>query len=182
MKCQACKEQEAEWSWQPWGPDTTPDSFALLGHHYRGFPIIKVCDSCKTDFQRGDFKVRIEFRGHKYIAEHHQVREVDASLWLGEECVPSELNDAPAIYINRDTLQGIDVAAIVYQDNADLIPMFLSSPQLVEACETLEKHRAFIERYLEYAHDKEEYGIIMLALSRMSSAMDTLHANQEQKS
>jgi hypothetical protein len=178
MKCQVCKQEEATWAWQPFGPGETANEYTLPGNHYRGFPIIKVGESCKNDFEKGDFPVRFTYKGHTYIGENHQVREVDASLWLGEECVPSELDDAPAIYLNRDTAKGIDVAAIVYQDNADLIPLFLSAPQLVEACETLEKYRTFIERYLEYAHDKEEYMIVRLALSRMSLAIDTLHENQ----
>ena len=180
MKCQACKRQESElWAWQPFGPgEDIRTMFMVPGSHYRGFPIIKVCDSCKNDFEHGDFAVRFEYKGHKYIGENHQVREVDASLWLGEECVPSELNDAPAIYLNRDTAKGIDVAAIVYQDNADLIPLFLSAPQLVEACETLEKHKDYIVRCMEYMRSSEEYVIVRLALGKMSNAMMVLHENQ----
>lgn len=188
MKCQACKQEEAEWAWQPFGPGSDANVFALLGNHTRGFPIIKVGDSCKNGFQRDHFPVRFEYKGHKYITEQYQVREIGASLWLGEECVPSELNDAPAIYINRDTAaKGIDVAAIVYMDNADLIPAILSSPQLAEVCEELlelYKEKVF-ERHLRYDYYsttfREEHERIMWALAHLSNTMDILHANQEPK-
>lgn len=52
-KCQVCRDDQATWAWQPFGPNDTPDSFTLLGNHYRGFTVIKVCDSCKRQFQRG---------------------------------------------------------------------------------------------------------------------------------
>jgi hypothetical protein len=42
MKCQVCKQEQAEWAWQPFGPNETPDSYTLIGSHYRGFPVIKV--------------------------------------------------------------------------------------------------------------------------------------------
>ena len=49
MKCQVCKHADAEWSWQPFGPDESPLSFALPGNHYRGFPVVKVCGFCKRE-------------------------------------------------------------------------------------------------------------------------------------
>ena len=49
MKCQVCRHADAEWSWQPFGPDENPLSFALIGSHYRGFPVVKVCDFCKRE-------------------------------------------------------------------------------------------------------------------------------------
>ena len=51
-KCKLCREREAEWAWQPFGPDEEVASFSFLGSHYRGFPVIKVCDPCKQDIER----------------------------------------------------------------------------------------------------------------------------------
>lgn len=53
-KCRTCNENEATWAWQPFGPNDTPDSFALLGSHYRGYAVVKVCDDCKRLFQVGN--------------------------------------------------------------------------------------------------------------------------------
>lgn len=182
MKCQACKEQEAEWAWQPFGPGETPNEYSFLGSHARGFPIIKVCDSCKNAFQRGDFPVKFTYKGHSYVGEHHQVREVEANLWLGDTYKPSELNDAPCKVLNRDTPKGIDVAALVYEDNADLIPLFLAAPQLAVACERLDRHIPLIERHLEYAIGlKEDRDEVRLCLGYIHSTIRTLHANQESK-
>ena len=53
-KCERCKRMnketigEALWAWQPFGPDEQP-SYSLLGSHYRGFPVIKICDDCKKE-------------------------------------------------------------------------------------------------------------------------------------
>lgn len=47
-KCSVCKSETAIFSWQPFGPDESPLHFTTLGAHYRGFPIIKVCNSCHT--------------------------------------------------------------------------------------------------------------------------------------
>ena len=52
-KCRVCKENDGTWAWQPFGPNDTPDSFTLLGSHYRGFAVIKICDNCKRRFQTG---------------------------------------------------------------------------------------------------------------------------------
>ena len=48
-KCQEKKcNNDATWAWQPFGPsDTAPGSFTSLGWHYRGFPVIKLCDDHK---------------------------------------------------------------------------------------------------------------------------------------
>jgi hypothetical protein len=174
MKCQACHEQQAEWAWMPFGPDESPDSFSLLGSHIRGFPVVKVCSSCKQAFQSGDFVVKFQYKGHDFIAEEHQVREVGASLWLGETYLPSELNDAHVQAIMRDTAtKGIDVAALVYVDNADLIPAFLAAPGLMEACQELDKHRDKIKRWAELSYvDNAERDAVLMALARMHTMLD----------
>lgn len=46
-KCQLCKTKEAIWAWQPDGPGEDEYTFTALGHHYRGFPVVKVCEPCK---------------------------------------------------------------------------------------------------------------------------------------
>ena len=65
MKCQCCKNEEAIWAWQPFGPNESPDSFMALGDHYRGFPVIKVGEVCKDFFQAGK-PVNFTHRAHEY--------------------------------------------------------------------------------------------------------------------
>jgi hypothetical protein len=177
MKCQVCKDEEAIWAWQPFGPNETPDSFAFLGNHYRGFPVIKVGDVCKNAFQTSDFLVEFEYKGHHYIGKDHQVREVEAVLWLGESHKTSELNDSiPVRAIMRDKPQGIDIAALVFEDSADLILTFRAAPELLTACEELDKLRDKISFYLERGVDagrvdKDYYQQIMMALAKVRLAL-----------
>ena len=64
-RCQVCTERhEAAWAWQPFGPGGV-DCFVLPGSHYRGFPVIKVCDAVKERFQAGE-TVSVRYRGHLY--------------------------------------------------------------------------------------------------------------------
>jgi len=46
-KCEVCKQSEAEWAWQPFGPDENPRTFTTLGSHYRGFPVLAICNHCE---------------------------------------------------------------------------------------------------------------------------------------
>ena len=48
--CKFCS-QHAEWAWQPFGPDESPFLFTTLGSHYRGFRVLKVCDSHKSKIE-----------------------------------------------------------------------------------------------------------------------------------
>ncbi len=50
IKCEHCKTNEAVWAMQiiP-GNDGRP-SFTLPGSHYRGFPVLKVCNGCREHF------------------------------------------------------------------------------------------------------------------------------------
>jgi hypothetical protein len=117
------------------------------------------------------FSVRFEYQGHHFIEKDHQVQEVKASLWLGESHRTSELNaSVPVRAIMRDTLHGIDIAALVFEDSADLISVFLVAPSLVAACEELDKLRDKIEFYLQRGReagrvDEGYYQQIMLALA-----------------
>jgi len=56
-KCRICHEELALWAWQPFGPGKPREGFTLLGNHYRGFPVIKICESCKKSYQAGNAKV-----------------------------------------------------------------------------------------------------------------------------
>jgi hypothetical protein len=53
VTCELCvregraKTNDAAWAWQPFGPDKQP-SYTLLGSHYRGFQVIKICDEHKA--------------------------------------------------------------------------------------------------------------------------------------
>lgn len=44
-KCEICGEREAAWAVQ-FVSDETP-TFTLLGSHYRGYRLLRVCDACK---------------------------------------------------------------------------------------------------------------------------------------
>ena len=45
-KCSICHKNEVEYAWQPFGPDDKLSMFTLPGSHYRGFPVISVCQDC----------------------------------------------------------------------------------------------------------------------------------------
>jgi hypothetical protein len=75
MKCQCCKEEEALFAWQPFGPDGNPASYTTLGSHYRGFPVIKVGLACKTAFTSGDFEVEFVYKRTHYVGKDHQISE-----------------------------------------------------------------------------------------------------------
>jgi len=66
MRCQCCRSEEAQWSWQPFGPDAEAQTaFALPGSHYRGFPVIKVGDHCKLKIGQLQ-EVHFSYRGNLY--------------------------------------------------------------------------------------------------------------------
>lgn len=48
-RCKLCSQNGnvATYAWQPFGPGEQPWTFTFLGSHYRGFTVIKVCDSCR---------------------------------------------------------------------------------------------------------------------------------------
>lgn len=87
-KCQICRHKEAINAWQPFGPGPTPKTFTVLGHHYRGFPVIKVCESCKNDLKAG-IPCDFELKGKRYIGTTEGVIEipdyVDDTLSYWEE-------------------------------------------------------------------------------------------------
>lgn len=66
MKCRICRTDDMAWAWQPLGPNETPDSFSLLGCHYRGFPAILICQKCKEDIQSGS-PLEFKYKKQKYI-------------------------------------------------------------------------------------------------------------------
>lgn len=73
-KCNICRENEATWAWQPFGPNDTPDSFTLPGSHYRGFAVVKVCDSCKVEIQ--DRKsLYFSYKRRRYNLWRGEIRE-----------------------------------------------------------------------------------------------------------
>ena len=48
-KCEVCRKAEAVWAMQAMPGGLT---FALLGSHYRGFQIVKVCEVCKVKMEK----------------------------------------------------------------------------------------------------------------------------------
>lgn len=77
MKCQLCKAP-ALWSWQPFGPDESPLSFAVPGNHYRGFAVVKVCDECKASIESGNESILFTHKGESYRWDGRNVH------WLRE--------------------------------------------------------------------------------------------------
>ena len=71
-KCTICKQNEATWTWQPFGPDESPNLFVLPGNHYRGFVAIKVCDNCKEYYQSGNL-VKFTYKNLPFIASKNRV-------------------------------------------------------------------------------------------------------------
>lgn len=53
-KCQVCKQNKAAWAAQ-FIEENIP-TFSLLGSHYRGFAVVKVCDTCKEVNHEGIFE------------------------------------------------------------------------------------------------------------------------------
>jgi len=51
-KCAICRHARTIHAFQPFGPDDKP-LFTALGSHYRGFPVIPVCDECKQRILSG---------------------------------------------------------------------------------------------------------------------------------
>lgn len=67
-KCKICRTHEADWAWQPFGPsEDCRDGMAFLGSHYRGFPVIPICDFCLNTMKTKP--VTFEYRGVRYRAE-----------------------------------------------------------------------------------------------------------------
>lgn len=119
MKCQVCKKAPAEWAWQPWGPDESPLSFALLGSHYRGYPVVKVCGFCKREAienakDRGE-PVQFQFKGQEYVFDGERDPLVEY-LWNGGKSADGDGMEYEMIC--RDTPTGHDIVGLVYVDLA----------------------------------------------------------------
>ena len=114
MKCQICKNAPAEWAWQPFGPHDGPLSFALLGGHYRGFPVIKVCGFCKAEriencAEPGE-PVRFVYKYTPYVFDGKQPPYCP-ELWDGGT---SADDSGDYTMLCRDTPGGHDIVASVY--------------------------------------------------------------------
>lgn len=64
--CEICREQEIAWAWKPFGPDDDKGIFAVPDHHYRGFPYIKICESCGNHIRAGH-DLRFTYKGEHYV-------------------------------------------------------------------------------------------------------------------
>lgn len=74
-KCQICKTNPVEMAWQPFGPDEDGRrALTMLGSHYRGFPVVKVCDSCADGVRDG--AVEFEYKGKRYIQDGAELMEL----------------------------------------------------------------------------------------------------------
>jgi len=77
-KCQVCKVNQAEWAWQPFGPGESVLSFTAIGWHYRGFPVVKVCDECKRTIEIGARTVSFRYRSTDYVCLAHNIETFKA--------------------------------------------------------------------------------------------------------
>src|SRR5712692_8231990 len=167
MRCHACHEEGAQWAWQPFGPDETPESFQLVGSHYRGFPVIKVCSTCKSAFQTGDFVVRFTYKGHRFLAKDHTVQYEEVSLWNGGTSTTASLADQSATMIMQETIGESELVAMVF--DSTLVNAFIAAPGLIKACEEVVAVRDITERYLQYGYvEKADYEAIQMAFARIS--------------
>jgi len=99
-KCQLCKTDEALWAAQDL-PGNDGLSFTLLGSHYRGYLVTKVCDECKNGLILGPRTIGLV--GGTMVRYDHgrsrwAVRPAGSALWIGLE--PSVLK---TIGIKDDT-------------------------------------------------------------------------------
>lgn len=170
MKCHACHQEEAQWAWQPFGPGTTPNSFQLLGSHYRGFPVVKVCSTCKSAFQTGDFVVRFTYKGHRFIATDHQVQYEEVSLWNGGTTTSASLADESVTMIMQDTIGEPKLIALVLDPS--FVPPFIAAPGLIHACEKALALPDTLDRSLNYGHvEKADRDGLLLAFANLAVAL-----------
>ena len=170
MKCHSCHEQEAQWAWQPFGPDETPESFQLLGSHYRGFPVIKVCSTCKSAFQTGDFVVRFTYKGHRFLAKDHTVQYEEVSLWNGGTTTMASLADQSATMLMRDTIGEPELVAMVLDPT--FVNTLIAAPGLIKACEEALALRDTLERDLHYSYvEKADRDALLLAFASIAVAL-----------
>lgn len=74
MKCQLCKQvAEITASWQPFGPDESIRCLTAPGSHYRGFPVLKVCQDCEQAISSGQRIPSFEFRNDAFIVQDEKV-------------------------------------------------------------------------------------------------------------
>ena len=74
-KCNACRTNDRVWTWQPFGPDESILCFTTLGSHYRGFPAIGICATCKDDVIKGNPGVIFLYKNQAYYALDHTIEE-----------------------------------------------------------------------------------------------------------
>ena len=170
MKCHTCHQEEAHWAWQPFGPDETPDSFQLLGSHYRGFPVVKVCSTCKSAFQTGDFVVRFTYKGYRFLAKDHQVQYEEVSLWNGGTTTSASLGNQPVTMLMQETIAEPKLIALVL--DPAFAPLFIAAPGLIHACEEMLALRDKLERYLHLGYvEKADRDTLLLAFAGVAVAL-----------
>ena len=93
MKCQICGIDEPAWAYQPFGPDSDPhEHMAILGSHYRDFPVIKICSRCHDMVAKGT-PTEFTHKDKRYISTRDEVYAIpdyvcDALLWLEDAHAP----------------------------------------------------------------------------------------------
>jgi hypothetical protein len=77
-RCKVCGQLVAfGYSWQPCGPsDSSRDNFAYPGWHYRGFPVVFICEDCKERIERGD-TVTFEYHKQQFKLEGNEISKVE---------------------------------------------------------------------------------------------------------
>lgn len=172
-KCHVCKEQEAEWGWQPLGPENGIGNFVQIGEKiWKGFPIIKICSSCKLAAQSGEFSVPFIYKGHTYLAKNHNIQETNISLWNGGTCSTDSLHPSDATAIMLDTPESHELVALVLKDvpptTPNLVKAFLIAPNLIEACEELDLLAEKVDYYLDFSYvERADRHAILMALAKI---------------
>jgi len=64
----------ATWAWQPFGPAEDSRCVTTLGNHYRGFPVIKICDDCYRDLDNGHTLV-FTYKSVRYYSDGFALQE-----------------------------------------------------------------------------------------------------------
>jgi hypothetical protein len=76
-KCAMCGlKRECAWTWQPFGPGDDPNCFVAPGSHYRGFPALPCCETCKMHYQFGGV-AHFTYKGKRFKVDLESVKEPD---------------------------------------------------------------------------------------------------------
>lgn len=82
IKCQIYPCDEALWAFQPFGPSENIAHMAMLGSHYRGFPVIKIGDEARQMIEAGR-EVQFTYKRQRYVAVNGEVKPINFTAVAG---------------------------------------------------------------------------------------------------